>query len=150
MPAKRSKKQESSRNIDIQVISLIFVSIILAVLIYARDGYIGEHLSPFLGGIIGWIKYIVPIGTALMAVYLIKEETREPIVKKLIKYLILIISISVIITVYHVSRENLDISQDFEEVVSAAYDLGTENIGGGAVRSDIDLANYRSNWVWAS
>jgi len=143
---KRSKKEKNS-SIDIQVILLLFASIILAVLIYTRSGYIGETLSPFLGGIIGWVKYIVPIGTALMAVYLIREEDRQPITKKLIKYAILIISISVIITVYHDSRGTFDCEygeeQTFEQMVAAAYESGTGNIGGGAIRSNSCCASYK-------
>ena len=47
---------------------MIITSLLLCVLIYAQSGWIGEHLSPVLGGIMGWIKYIIPIGTLAMAI----------------------------------------------------------------------------------
>ncbi|MCL2384114.1 MAG: DNA translocase FtsK [Oscillospiraceae bacterium] len=133
LPAgKRSKKQAKS-NIDIQVVLLIFASIILGILIYTRSGFIGENLSPFLGGIIGWVKFIIPIGMGLITVYIMKKKTREDIVSKLIKYAVFIIAISVLITVYHVLRGNLNIEYSFEELVGAAYEQGGNNVGGGAV-----------------
>ena len=142
MPRGKRSKKQATKNIDIQVILLIVVSIILAILIYTKSGYIGENLTPFLGGIIGWAKYIVPIGTFLIAIYLINEKDRDYLIKKLLGYTVFIISISVIITVYHVSRGNLDFSQDFEKIIKSAYINGTENIGGGAVRSSICYASY--------
>ena len=47
MPRGKRKKQET-KNIDIQVVLLVVISIILAILIYAKSGSIGENLSPFL------------------------------------------------------------------------------------------------------
>lgn len=44
---KRSKKTLTS-NIEFQVVSLIILSILLAILIYTKSGYIGENLSPIL------------------------------------------------------------------------------------------------------
>ena len=38
------------------------------ILIYTKSGYLGEHLSPMLGGLIGSIKYIIPIGTFLISI----------------------------------------------------------------------------------
>lgn len=143
---KRTKKQQPKSNIDIQVILLIVISIILAILIYAKSGYIGENLTPFLGGIIGWVKYIIPIGTFAIAIYLISENDKDYLTKKLIQYGLLIISLSVIVTVYHESRGNLDVTKDFEEVITIAYDNGTKNIGGGLLRSPICYAAYKLDW----
>lgn len=47
MPRGRRKKEISS-NLDFQVVSLIVLSILLAILIYTKSGYIGETLSPIL------------------------------------------------------------------------------------------------------
>ena len=44
------------------MIGLFIVSILLFALIYGENGAIGEILSPALGGIIGSIKYLIPIG----------------------------------------------------------------------------------------
>ena len=58
--AKKSKKKQKKSNLDVAVVVMIVISILLAVLIYAESGYIGEHLSPMLGGLFGFIKYIIP------------------------------------------------------------------------------------------
>ncbi len=53
--AKKSKKKKQKKsNLDVAVVVMIVISILLAVLIYAESGYIGEHLSPMLGGLF-WI-----------------------------------------------------------------------------------------------
>ena len=72
----RSKKKNRSI-LDLQVVTLIIASILLGVLIYTNSGYIGEHLSPILGGIMGWIKYIIPIGTYAIAIFLASDEDKE-------------------------------------------------------------------------
>ncbi len=52
---RRSKKKNRNK-IDLQVVVLIVASILLAVLIYAKSGYIGETLSPILGRSYGMDK----------------------------------------------------------------------------------------------
>ena len=78
---KRSKKR--GLDINVAVVFMILISILLAILIYTKSGYIGEHLSPILGGIMGSIKYIIPIGTFLIAIYMTSED-KEYLISKLI------------------------------------------------------------------
>ena len=66
--AKRKKKKEQEMKATIWVVCLIVISILLAVLIYSESGYIGKTLSPILGGIMGFIKYILPIGIFVVAI----------------------------------------------------------------------------------
>ena len=47
---------------------IIILSILTAVLIYGKSGYIGEHIGPILGGIIGWIEFLIPIGIFVIAI----------------------------------------------------------------------------------
>lgn len=118
------------------VVTLVIVSILLAVLIYTKSGYIGEHLSPMLGGIFGFIKYIIPIGTFAMAISIVYDD-KEYIYTKLIQYVGLLICIMVTMSVYQVSRGALDVSSDINKIVSQSYELGSDNIGGGVVGSVI-------------
>ena len=67
-PGSKNKKSSNNASKNIYVVILIILSILLAVLIYGKTGYIGEHLSPILGGIIGWIKYLIPIGVFVIAI----------------------------------------------------------------------------------
>ena len=130
---RRSSKKEKNNIINLQVATLIVVSILLAILIYTKSGYIGEILSPILGGIMGWIKYLIPIGTFIVALFIAKEEDKDEFIKKLIQYGILLLCITTVITVIQAYRGEIDIEGKFGEVVKQAYYRGTTNEGGGAV-----------------
>lgn len=126
--AKRGKKQKS--NIDLQVVVVFIISILLGAFIYIESGYIGENLSPVLGGLIGWIKYIIPIGVFLIGISMACETDKQYASSKLIQYIILLICISTLITVV---KGDIDLNKEFEVAVSEAYQKGAENIGGGAL-----------------
>lgn len=132
--AKRTytKKKQNETRIDLAVVSMIIISILLAVLIYTSSGYIGKTLSPLLGGIMGWMKYILPIGTLAIAINLAceKKETLSP---KLVQYGIFLACIAVIMCIYQISTGNIDMNKDFGNVLNQAYNLGEKNIGGGAI-----------------
>ncbi len=132
MPRGRRSKKKSSK-LDLQVVTLIIASILLGVLIYTNSGYIGEHLSPILGGIMGWIKYIIPLGTFAIAIFLASDEDKESFTKKIVQYAILLLCITTMMTVIQVAQGDLDIAKSFEDVVIDAYNKGTTNRGGGAV-----------------
>ena len=130
---RRSKKRNKRKTLDIQVAALVIAGILLAVLIYTKSGYIGETLSPILGGVMGWIKYIIPLGMFAIAVFLAKDEDKEDFSKKLFQYAVLLLCITTIITVIQVSRGELTFNMKFEEVIKQAYYQGTKSKGGGAV-----------------
>ena len=130
---KRYKKKKKSKiNIDIAVVGMIVASILLAVLIYTQSGYLGKNLSPMLGGLIGSIKYIIPIGTFLIAIHLACDD-KDYLGTKLVQYVVFLICVCIIMSVYELSRGNLNINDEFSDVISQAYLLGEKNIGGGAV-----------------
>ena len=139
MPRGRRSKKKSNR-LDLQVVVLIIASILLGVLIYTKAGYIGESLSPVLGGIMGWIKYIIPVGTFAIAIFLACDEEKEKFTKKVIEYSILLLCVTTIITVIQVAQGTLDINKNFEDVVIDAYNKGAANRGGGAVGAISGLA----------
>ena len=68
MARKKAKRAVKKHNKDLQVVLLLLLSVLSAILIYVKSGYIGEHLSPMLGVVIGWIKYIIPIGFFSIAI----------------------------------------------------------------------------------
>ena len=59
--AKRGRKKQKKISIEVAVVSLIIISVLLGVLIYMKSGFIGEHLSTMLGGLMGIIKNILDI-----------------------------------------------------------------------------------------
>ena len=132
MPRGRRSKKKNNK-LDLQIVTLIIASILLGVLIYTKSGYIGEHLSPVLGGIMGWIKYIIPVGTFAVAIFLACDEDKESFIKKIMQYAVLLLCVTTTMTVIQVAQGKLNIENGFEETVIEAYNKGTENRGGGAV-----------------
>ena len=135
--AKRKKKKESIST-ELVVAILIIISILLAVLIFTKSGYIGENLSPMLGGLVGFMKYIIPVGTFAMAIS-IAYKNGEYMNKKLLQYTGFILCICVIFCIIQIFNGNLNENSEFWDFVGQAYDLGEENHGGGAVGAIIAL-----------
>ena len=129
---KRSKKKNRTM-LDLQVVTLIIASILLTILIYTKAGYIGETLSPILGGIMGWIKYVIPVGTFAIAIFLACDEDKDNFMKKILQYAVFLLCITTIITVIQISQGKLSTANGFEEAIKQAYYNGSKNIGGGAV-----------------
>ena len=129
---KRSKKKNRTM-LDLQVVTLIIASILLTILIYTKAGYIGKTLSPILGGIMGWIKYIIPVGTFAIAIFLACDEDKDNFMKKILQYAVFLLCITTIITVIQISQGKLSTANGFEEAIKQAYYNGSKNIGGGAV-----------------
>ena len=128
----KSSKKRSSFNLDLAVITLLMLSILLFVLIYGETGAIGEVLSPMLGGIIGFIKYLIPIGMLALAVCVAKDN-RDYVISKLVQYVIFLSCIAAMMTIFQISKGTISADLEFSEVLQVAYDLGEKNIGGGTV-----------------
>ena len=136
--AKRGRKAKKTNKIDINVavVFMLLISILLAILIYTKSGYIGEHLSPILGGIMGAIKFIIPIGTFLIAIYMTTED-KEYLISKLIQYGIFLLCIATMLSVFQFSNGNININSEVSEATKKGYELGTLNNGGGAIGTAI-------------
>ena len=135
---KRTKKQAKKKgfNIDVAVIIMVVASILLAVLIYGESGYIGETLSPILGGIFGFAKYIIPIGTFGIGIYMAYDD-KNYLISKLMQYGIVILCICVVMSVYQISMGSINQDAGLDDMVSQAYHLGTRNVGGGLIGTAI-------------
>ena len=136
---KRAKKKSNKLDINVAVVFMFLLSILLAILIYTKSGYIGEHLSPILGGIMGAIKYIIPIGTFLIAIYMTTED-KDYLISKLIQYGIFLVCIATMLSVFQFSNGNININSEFSEAVQKGYELGAVNNGGGAIGTAISYA----------
>lgn len=132
MAKRRRKKQNKRKQADIAIVSLIIVSILLIILIYTNSGYIGEYLNPVLGGLVGGLKYIIPLGTFAIAI-LLACDNKELFKTKVMQYTIVLLCIANSMTIYQISTGNLGIDNKFETVIQEAYELGEKNMGGGAV-----------------
>ena len=135
---KSAKKTKDNTRKNIMVVVLIIASILLSVLIYGKTGYVGKNLSPILGGIVGWIKYIIPIGTFISGIA-IACDNKNIISIKLTEWIIFLICISAIFSIYQISENTININNSLSKNLSIAYDLGAKNIGGGVVGTMIAI-----------
>ena len=131
------KKKKSSRKVprispDMAVLLLIVLSIILGILIYTNSGIIGETISPIFGGLIGVIKYVVPIAMFVTAISMIKDDTGD-MSTKIAQFIVFVVCIACIMNINQFSKSNLSPNATFEEIVKEAYNLGAQNVGGGAI-----------------
>ena len=128
---KKAKKRAS--NMDLAVVAIIILSILLCVLIYGNSGIVGVKLNEILGGMMGIIKYILPIGTFLIGIKLALDDD-EYLTSKLTQYTVLLISVAVLMSAWQINSGEMSISnKTMQTVVKEAYNLGTQDIGGGAL-----------------
>ncbi len=127
---KKSKKTASK--LDLAVVSIIMLSILLAVLIYTKSGVVGVKLNEILGGMFGIMQYVLPIGGFAIGIKL-ATDGRDTLTSKLIQYAIFIVSLSVLFSVVQISSGELQSGKELSEVVKDAYYLGEQSKGGGAI-----------------
>ena len=133
-----ARKRKNSIDKNLVVVIMIITSLLLCVLIYAQSGWIGEHLSPVLGGIMGWIKYIIPVGTFAIAIKIAVDD-KDYLSKKIINYIIFLLCIAATMIIVEINNNTLSVNTDFSTFLEEAYDLGTQNIAGGVVGAAIAL-----------
>ena len=134
----RTRKKKNNIDKNLVVVVMIITSLLLCVLIYAQSGWIGEHLSPVLGGIMGWIKYIIPIGTLAMAIKIAVDD-KEYLSKKIVNYIIFLVCIAATMVIVEINKGVLSINLDFSTFLEDAYDLGTQNVAGGVIGAIIAM-----------
>ena len=140
--ATRTRKKKNNIDKNLVVVVMIITSLLLCVLIYAQSGWIGEHLSPVLGGIMGWIKYIIPIGTFAMAIKIAVDD-KEYLSKKIINYIIFLVCIAATMVIIEINNSTLSINSDFSTFLEEAYDLGTQNVAGGVIGAIIAMPVFK-------
>ncbi len=130
--AKRRKKKSQVMRKDITVVILLVLSVLFAILIYGSAGTIGKTINPILGGLIGYIKYILPLATFAVAIYIACDD-KKYIVSKLVQCAVFLICIAVILTTYQISKGNITVENGFSNSLKESYELGSKTIGGGAI-----------------
>ena len=129
---KRRKKVENK--IDLKIIGTIVFSVLFAVLLYTNSGVLGQKLNEIFGGMMGVLKYVLPIGTFAIAIKMACNENEEEyITHKLIQYTILLICIAIVMSIYQISKGAIETTGDMSQILKRAYTLGSSDIGGGAI-----------------
>ena len=133
--ARRSTKKQASR-LDLAIVVLFILSILSAVLIYTKSGVVGVKLTEILGGLMGIIRYVLPIGIFAVAIKMACED-RDELAYKLAQYVIFLVSIATLMATFQISSGELIPTKDLTEVIKDAYSIGTTGVGGGAIGAAI-------------
>lgn len=129
---KKRKTKKTASKIDLAVVGLMILSILLGVLIYTKSGVIGVTLSEILGGMMGVIRYVLPIGIFAIAIKIACADN-EYMTSKLVQYAIFLISIAVLMGTFQMAGGELNSSKELGEIVKDAYNIGATGKGGGAL-----------------
>ena len=127
---KYKKRKKTSNNINVAIIVAIVISILLAALICLESGDIGKALSSFLGGMIGWLKFVLPFGIIIIAINLACKK-KGYLSSKLTQYLIFIFFVSVLASIFQITSGQININQELSETLKIAYNEGAQNSAGG-------------------
>ena len=131
--SKNKYKKKDKQSLNGVILGTIIFSVLLAVLLYANSGSIGVKLNEFLGGLVGILRFILPIGSFVLAIKIAYQDEENYITKKLLQYTILIICIAVIMSIYEISSGAIETSGNISVILRKAYTLGAANRGGGVI-----------------
>ena len=130
--AKRGRKKKRD-NANISIITMVIFSVLLGVLIYNQSGIMGQQISSILSGVMGFIKYIVPIGTFLIAIYKLCNKKEDAYIK-LFQYALLLVCVAIFMHIVYLPKDVEQFSNGFLDTVTRAYGQGkTDDKVGGVI-----------------
>lgn len=129
---KRGRKKKRD-NANISIITMVIFSVLLGVLIYNQSGIMGQQISSILSGVMGFIKYIVPIGTFLIAIYKLCNKKEDAYIK-LFQYALLLVCVAIFMHIVYLPKDVEQFSNGFLDTVTRAYEQGkTDDKVGGVI-----------------
>lgn len=128
---KKRNAQKASKE-SLSIIVLIILGVLLGFLIYTGSGSVGITLNEILGGMMGISRLLLPIGIIGVAIKLACADN-EYVTSKLVKFGIVLISISVVMSVIQISSGELSPGKEISEALKDAYYVGSQGNGGGAL-----------------
>ena len=125
-------RKKNKKSIDAIFIILLIISVVTAIIIYLKTGYIGEVISPVIGGAVGSVKYLIPIGVFFLAFATAREE-KKSYTTRITQFILIIIILCSLLTILEISKENISIDANIMKVIVDSYELGKVGVAGGAV-----------------
>lgn len=130
--AKRGRKKKKD-NANISIIIMMIFSVLLGVLIYNQSGIMGQQISSILSGVMGFIKYIVPIGIFLISIYKLCNKKEDAYIK-LFQYALLLVCVAIFMHIVYLPKDVEQFSNGFLDTVTRAYEQGkTDDKVGGVI-----------------
>lgn len=142
----QSRNKKKKNKMDFKLTGTIVFSILLAVLLYTNSGILGNTLNENLGGMLGILRYVLPLGTFAIAIKMACKEEEEYITQKLFQYVVLLIFIAVIMSIYQISKGALDITGDISQILKRAYTLRFERYRRRRYRNTCSSSHCKVTW----
>lgn len=132
---KSSKKKKQQKNKTYHYSSNYFKCIINSINI-CTTGAIGIALSDFFGGMIGILKYILPLGAFAVAIKMACIDDDGYISSKIGQYVLLLIFIAVILSVYQIYNGEINIEQNISEIVKGCISIRRKQYWRRSIRNN--------------
>lgn len=131
---KRSTKKSTKNNLEkeLKFVFGLILGILFTVIIYGKSGVLNKEFEPILSGILGPIKYILPIGILYFTLSdVVKEEAETN--SRLKIFMLVILLLCSLLTIYNISKFKINTNLPFDVLVRECFNLGKRGHGGGAV-----------------
>lgn len=131
---KRSTKKSTKNNLEkeLKFVFGLILGILFTVIIYGKSGVLNKEFEPILSGILGPIKYILPIGILYFTLSdVVKEEAETNSRLKL--FMLVILLLCSLLMIYNISKFKINVNLPFDVLVRECFNLGKRGHGGGAV-----------------
>ena len=134
MAGRKKKNQKKNENVkfNVQWLVMLLLSFLMIVFVYFKQGKVGNEISLFLGGIFGFIKYFLPIAMLIFTVFIVVDGDKK-ITSKIFTFFVFFLMINIILATYQISNGNINPTLKMSDILNKSYDLGTRDIGGGAL-----------------
>lgn len=143
MAQKRGRKSNNSKNkkvskLDLTFMFMLIITVLLFIMVYGFKGPLHQNLDPILSGIFGPIKYLLPFGSLVLSIIILRENKNERITKMLEFFLIFSL-LSSLFSIYYISTGEIQRNGEFDKMLQQGYDLGVVGKGGGYIGTLIAL-----------
>ena len=134
MATKKKKSKSKSQNVkfNVQWMAMLLLSFLMIAFVYFKQGKIGNEISLALGGVFGLIKYFLPIAMLIFTIFIVAEGDRKNVFK-IFSFFLFFLMINILLATYQISNGNINPVDKMSDVLSKAYELGSRDIGGGAI-----------------
>ena len=130
---KREEALRKKKKVRDEIVAVIFMAIGLFLVISmftATTGAVGAAVKTFLGGVLGWVAYILPFFLIVYGVLVFAQKTSLVTTTSLIAIILLIVLLSCLIANFKVPLKGA-VHYDFSMSIKEIFAMGTE--GGGLV-----------------
>ena len=130
---KREEALRKKKKVRDEIVAVIFIAVGLFLVISmftATTGAVGAAVKAFLGGLLGWVSYILPFFLIVYGVLVFAQRTSLVTTTSIVAIVLFIVLLSCLIANFKVPLKGVD-HYDFSMSIKEIFAMGTE--GGGLI-----------------